>query len=97
MQAKQAEAEPPSWLRPPVFMIGQDCRGNWVVQDQKGTRGGLFVDRDAALRFVRSENGVRPQAVVMVSEVLELDMHRTPGAVPQRDPLVGSQRERRIA
>lgn len=97
MQAKQAEAEPPSWLRPPVFMIGQDCRGNWVVQDQKRTRGGLFVDREAALRFVRSENGDRPQGVVMVSGVLELDMPRTPGTLPQRDPLVDSQYQRRIA
>jgi len=95
IQAKQAE--PPSWLRPPVFMIGQDCRGNWVVQDQKGVRGGLFVDRDAALRFVRFENGHRPQAVVMVSGVLELDMRRNPGALPQRELAADSQPQRRIA
>ena len=56
IQGKQAE--PPSWLRPPVFMIGQDRRGNWVVQDQKGVRGGLFVNRAAALRFVRFETGI---------------------------------------
>jgi hypothetical protein len=55
---KAEKAEPPSWLRPPLFMIGQDCRGNWVVQDQNGVCGGLFVDRDAALRFVRSENDI---------------------------------------
>ena len=95
IQAEQAE--PPSWLRPPVFMIGQDCRGNWVVKDQKGIRGGLFVDRDAALRFVRSENGDRPQGVVMVSGVLELEMSRNPGALPQRELGVDSQRQRRIA
>jgi len=57
-------------------MMGQDSRGNWVVQDQSGARGGLFVDRAEALRYVRSENGSRPQAVVMVSGVLELDMSR---------------------
>ena len=55
---KAEKAEPPSWLRPPLFMIGQDCRGNWVVEDQNGVCGGLFVDRDAALRFVRSENDI---------------------------------------
>lgn len=55
------QAEPPSWFRPPVFVVGQDRRGYWVVQDQQGIRGGLFVNRDAALRFVRSENGYRPQ------------------------------------
>ncbi len=78
IQAKQAE--PPSWLRPPVFMIGQDERGNWVVQDLRGICGGMFVSREAALRYVRSENGNRPQAVVMVSGVLELDMARKPAA-----------------
>lgn len=95
IQAKQAE--PPSWLRPPVFMIGQDRRGNWVVRDQKGIRGGLFVDRDAALRFVRFENGDRPQGVVMVSGVLELDMSRNPDAAPQHELSLDSQRQRRVA
>jgi hypothetical protein len=95
MQGKQAE--PPSWLRPPVFMIGQDRRGNWVVQDQKGVRGGLFVDRAAALRFVRFENGDRPQAVVMVSDGLELELSRKPDAAPRRQPAVDSQYQLRIA
>ena len=52
------EAEFPSWHQFPPFMMGQDQQGNWVVQEQNGVRGGLFVDRDAALRYVRSENGV---------------------------------------
>jgi len=95
MQEKQAE--PPSWLRPPVFMIGRDRRGNWVVQDQKGVRGGLFVDRAAALRFVRFENGDRPQAVVMVSDGLELELSRKPDAAPRRQPAVDSQHQLRIA
>jgi hypothetical protein len=77
------EAEPPAWLQSPPFMVGQDQRGNWVVQEQNGVRGGLFVDRDAALRFVRSENGGRPQAVIMISGILELDMKRKPAAPPQ--------------
>jgi len=76
-------------------MIGQDCRGNWVVQDQNGVCGGLFVDRDAALRFVRSENGYRARAVVMVSEGLELDMSRNSGALPHRE--LATDLQRRIA
>ena len=92
---KAEKAEPPSWLRPPLFMIGQDCRGNWVVQDQNGVCGGLFVDRDAALRFVRSETGYRPRAVVMVSEGLELDMSRNSGALPHRE--LATDLQRRIA
>lgn len=91
------KAEPPSWLRPPVFMIGQDCRGNWVVQDQKGICGGLFVDRNAAVRFVRAENGHQPRAVVMVSGVIELDMSRNPGGLPQRELADDFQRQRLTA
>ena len=85
-------AEPPSWFRPPVFAVGQNRRGNWVVRDQKGICGGLFVSRDAALRFVRAENGYRPQAVVMVSGNLELDMTGGPGTLSRRATSINQQR-----
>jgi hypothetical protein len=91
------EAEPPSWLRPPLFMIGQDHRGNWVVKDQNGLCGGLFIDRDAAVRFVRAENGYRPQAVVMVSDVLELNTSRNHRAPPHREIAADFRDQRRIA
>lgn len=94
-EAKQTE--PPSLFRPPVFMIGQDHCGNWVVQDQKGIAGGLFVTRDAALRYVRSENGYQPRAVVMVSGNLELDMSRDADVPPKREAAIDLQRQRRIA
>jgi hypothetical protein len=77
-------AEPPSCLKSPMFMVGRDSHGNWVVQDQSGVRGGLFIDRAEALRFVRFENGNHPQAFVTVNEVFELDMSRRPGAPPTR-------------
>jgi hypothetical protein len=91
------QTEPPAWSRPPLFMIGQDDHGNWVVQDLKGNCGGLFVNREAALRYVRFENGHRPQAVVMVSGVLELDMTRKPAALLRADFAADSERLRRIA
>jgi len=91
------EAEPPSWLRPPLFMIGQDRRGNWVVKDQQGLCGGLFVDRAAAFRLVSAENGYRPRAVVMVSEVLELDMSRSHGSLPRQELAADLRVQRRIA
>lgn len=93
---QREQTEPPSCLQFPLFMIGRDRRGNWVVQDQSAVRGGLFVNREAALRFVRSENGDRPQAVVMVSDILELDMSRKADAAPQRQPAIDSQRRRRV-
>jgi hypothetical protein len=89
--------EPPSLFRPPIFMIGRDGRGNWVVQDQEGMAGGLFVTRDAALRYVRSENGYQPRAVVMVSGNFELDMRPHPEAARSREPAVDLPPRRRIA
>ena len=90
-------SEPPSWLQPPLFMVGQDRRGNWVVQDQKGTRGGLFINREAAFRYVRSENGFKPQAVVMVSGGFELDMSRNRGGSPRAESAFDLSTPRRIA
>jgi hypothetical protein len=61
------------------FLIGQNGRGNWVVQDPRGLRGGIFVDRAEAIRFAMFENGDRSQAAIMVPGVFELDMSRRPG------------------
>ena len=90
-------AEPPSPSRSSLFMIGKNSRGNWVVQDQRGTRGGLFVDRVKALRFALFENGNNPQAVVMVPGVLELNMSGhplAPSSLPSNDD---AQRKLQIA
>ena len=70
----------PSCSRSSLFLVGRNSRGNWVVQDQNGLRGGLFVDRAEALKFAMFENGKRPQAVIMVPGILELDMSRKPRA-----------------
>jgi hypothetical protein len=79
------QVEPPSTTsnsNASLFMIGKDSEGNWVVQDQRGLCGGLFVDRTAALRFALFENGNRPQAVIMVPGVFELNMSGNNSAVP---------------
>ena len=71
--------EPPSCSSASaIVLIGRNSRGNWVVKDQKGLCGGLFVDRTEALKFAMFENGNRPQAVIMVPGILELDIGRTP-------------------
>jgi hypothetical protein len=75
---KATETEPPSRERPQVFMLGQDSRGNWVVRDQSGLRGGLFVGLTEALRYVRDEAGSHPQAIVMINGAFELDTTRRP-------------------
>ena len=58
------------------FLVGKDSHGHWVVQDQRGLRGGLFVDRAQALKYAMFENGRQPQAVIMVPGVLEFEHER---------------------
>jgi hypothetical protein len=57
-----------------LFLIGQNRRGQWVVQDQRGSRGGLFVSRAAAVKFALFENGKRPELVVEMPGHFELDL-----------------------
>jgi len=74
------ESEPPSSSCPnhSLLLIGRNRRGQWVVRDPRGLCGGLFVGRAEAVKFAMFENGHRPQAVIMVPGVLELDMSGTP-------------------
>jgi hypothetical protein len=78
------QKEPPS--RSHLFFIGRDSHDNWVVQDQQHRCGGLFIDRAEALRFALFENGHRPQAVIMVPGIFELDMSGNASAADQMAP-----------
>jgi len=62
----------------PLFLVGKDSRGRWVAQKQHGLTGGLFVNREAAVKFALLENGRRPEAVIAVPGVFELDLGGTP-------------------
>lgn len=79
-------SEPPSCLAPSVFMIGQDRKGHWVAQEPSGTRGGLFVNRGEVLKFIKSEGGTRPHAIVWVSGILELNTGFAPTARSNQRP-----------
>jgi hypothetical protein len=70
-----------------LLLIGRDRAGHWVVRDLQGLRGGLFVGRTEALKYALFENGNRPQAVVMVPGVLELDLR---AASPQHAPALAA-------
>jgi hypothetical protein len=85
------KVEPPSSSnsKSSLFRVGKDSHGNWVVQDENGLCGGLFVDRADALKFAMFENGNRPQAVIMVPGILELDMSARPRA--NRRPAANAQ------
>jgi len=58
----------------PLFLVGKDSHGRWVAQKQHGKTGGLFATRAAAIKFALFENGRRPEAIVSVPGVFELDM-----------------------
>jgi hypothetical protein len=60
--------------RSPLLFIGRNRSGCWVVRDQSGMCGGLFVGRAEAFRFAMSETDCCPQAIVTVTGFLELDM-----------------------
>lgn len=77
-----SKGEPPSAThsKSSLFLIGKNSRGNWVVQDQTGLCGGMFVNRAEAVKFAMFENGNRPQAVIMVPGIFELDLSRQPRA-----------------
>jgi hypothetical protein len=97
---QERTAEPSLCLKLPMFMVGQDSHGHWVVQDLDGIRGGLFISRDAALRFVQSENGNRSQVYVAVSGVFELDMTRAMSmqmSTPQWQPVPDVKTSRKVA
>ena len=94
------QSEPPSADPEPsnIFLVGRDSRGHWVVQDERGLCGGLFVDRNKAIRFAMDETGKRPQAIRLVPGILELDMSRPAGAaLPPRPIDQDAPRERRAA
>jgi hypothetical protein len=46
----------------------------------------MFVNRAEAVKFAMFENGNRPQAVIMVPGILELDMSRNPRAAGASTP-----------
>jgi hypothetical protein len=67
--------EPPSCSSAStIVFIGRDSRGNWVVQEQNGLFGGLFVNRTQAVRYALFENGHHPETIVELKRAIELDM-----------------------
>ena len=91
-QSKQSEPPSPDGETSNIFLVGRDSRGHWVVQDERGLCGGLFVDRSKAIRFALDETGRRPQAIKMVPGILELDMSRSAAAPRPASDLAAAER-----
>ena len=67
--------EPPSCSSTStIVFIGKNSRGRWVVQEQNGLYGGLFVNRAQAVKYALFENGHHPETIIELSREIELDM-----------------------
>ena len=67
--------EPPSCSSAStIVFVGKDKGGHWVVQEQNGLFGGLFVNRAQAVKYALFENGHHPETIVELSRAIELDM-----------------------
>jgi len=88
------KAEPPARPQSQApFLIGRDSRGNWVVRDQHGLCGGIFVNQREALRFALHANDDRPPAIIVTSGHLEFHVApRVKSETLQRVPLQTSDR-----
>ena len=89
------DVEPPS--RNHLFMIGRNSRGNWVFETRPDCAEGCLLGRAEALRFALFENGRRPQAVLMVPGILELDLNQTASTSPQTGTEVDCSLQRKAA
>jgi hypothetical protein len=54
------------------FVVGRDSSGRWTVRGAEGLVGGIFKNKDAAMRYARSEAGGLPGAVRLTLAPQEL-------------------------
>ena len=70
--------EPPSCSpTSAIVFIGKNSRGNWIVQQQNGIYGGLFVNRAQAFKYALFENGHHPETIIELSREIELEIAGT--------------------
>lgn len=70
-----SHAPDPAIMKPDVasaFLVGQDREGHWLAVQAGGRRGGIFLNRDAALRYARNETERREGAVRLTGAPLRL-------------------------
>jgi len=58
----------------PLFYIGRNKSGLWVVREAEGRIGGIFLFRRSAVRFARDSCDFGGCATMFVTEPLELDL-----------------------
>jgi len=59
-------------LRDVQFVIGQNAQGHWILAEACKRYGGIFISREAALKFAASELGIDSSAIRLSNEPLLL-------------------------
>ena len=54
------------------LVIGQNAQGHWILAEARKRYGGIFVSREAALKFAARELGIDSSAVRLSNELLAL-------------------------
>lgn len=57
-----------------AFVVGLDTEGHWVAIETHGRGGGIFTDRDAAIRYAEFETSHRPRAVRLSHRRVRLEL-----------------------
>ena len=68
----QLASKSASKLNEPLFLLGQNGQGQWVIREMHGRMEGLFADRKEAIRFALYESGCRNPAVIPINGPLEM-------------------------
>ena len=58
----------------PLFFVGQNGDGLWVVREADGPVGGIFLCKNSALRFVKRSAEPAGYATMFLSKRFELDI-----------------------
>jgi hypothetical protein len=58
----------------PLFYIGRNKNGLWVVREAEGRSGGLFFLKQSAVRFARRQSEPAGCAMMFLDEPIELDI-----------------------
>lgn len=63
----------------PLFYIGRNKSGFWVVREAAGGSGGLFLFKQSAARFARRQSDPAGCAMMFLAEPFELDVENQGG------------------
>jgi hypothetical protein len=67
------ESKVESKLNEPVFLLGQNGRGQWVIREMHGRMEGIFAERREAVRFAIDETGRENPTVIPINGQLDME------------------------